>query len=1208
MVIAVVGWNHYQERQLGQIVLTTDDPTKTLVAEVFASESDDLVLPAFTVPTQQPVALREGEYRVRLSSTAPGVLSETYLMTVERGVKQQFDVRLDARGFPEPVEVKQDERNALLEIDKRTDVIVLGEKSIRRVKAATREVVWQKSLTAEEQPVVDEAQKKARISLSFAPERTAPLWLIEPAPDLNGDGVPCVVWVGRSGQSLTAVSARDGKVQWCFTGNNITHPLAVDRTGDGKKDVLAVVDGGIEAIDGRSGATVWRYAVPALEGRSEPRSDYVAVSRRTGGRHLVDIVYAGHVHTLDAQTGQRVGAIHELGFKPKKPPLAADLDGDGQPDAFLFERKREELVTLQAFDLGSRRMLWQAQLGKDTSPQEPILADLDGDGKPEVIVLASNVSGINHQEFHPRALEIRVLDGLTGQPRWQRRLKTTGRGGNQGKERLIVGPDLNGDGQRDVFVATDFTSRDEEWGDRNNQEHWLYVDALSGRDGSPLWRSRHSLGRDRTIEDAQFAPLRWWQPGPDGWPLLVVPIREDARSLDRDRWHTFILASGSGRLVHDMTGAGEPMVADLDGDGLLDLVRFVPQTQSRTAGAIHTVRGSPPTVWQRLRERSEEQHAVADLDGDGFADIAQGGSQHTRPGLRTWSGRDGKRLWSQSDILRGQMVVSARLPLGPGNGVPALLAPSDHDLRALAARDGKQLWKIDLKILYYGGSVAWLDSHDLTAGGEPSVLVGYNIADDSSGQRTELIELVRINGRTGTKDWTRTVEGHSDSSHCLRPALADLNGDGVLDMVFWPPVSAHGQSSPRLHAINGKDGTVLWQGPTPPRDWENARGSQSLPPFVPAVIRLAGAGGHVVVVPDTDAAGREGVVALNGANGDRKWTWSGSRPNVQGSRWKICDPVAVRIGSGRMGCAFVEYGDSEPWQLVILDGQGGVVGQADRDAPPFSPCLPDVRAFDLEGNGRDELLVFNGKMLRVFDGEAKEELWKWEASAKRSVLVAIQPSGPSHPAMVLMHDGDHLLGLDGKTGNVRWRGLAEWPDNNRIAQSILATNHAQGFPWLLGVNSGVMLVRPVVPVGEEGRYEPATPAAMPYNPLPPDPRLARPLPWAAFQREPWLAGPALALLLGGLTLLLIRGRWRWAVALFLMCLLAPLAYGLVHLWIDSRGMAVEEHYARGGWHVVWLELIRVVAGWAAVPALVLALSTFAASLLLRGRDRLRRRR
>src|SRR5262249_44237956 len=121
---------------------------------------------------------------------------------------------------------------------------------------------------------------------------------VRPAPDLDGDGVPDLVWASRDSEPagvpfqavsgerasvpfLLAVSGKDGSVLWCFRPpvdrptewRVVCPPLADDVDGDGQPDVIAVFDRvvednntqlawvrpWVEAISGRTGRSLWRY-------------------------------------------------------------------------------------------------------------------------------------------------------------------------------------------------------------------------------------------------------------------------------------------------------------------------------------------------------------------------------------------------------------------------------------------------------------------------------------------------------------------------------------------------------------------------------------------------------------------------------------------------------------------------------------------------------------------------------------------------------------------------------------------------------------------------------------------------------------------------------------------------------------------------------------------------------------------------------------
>ena len=90
--------------------------------------------------------------------------------------------------------------------------------------------------------------------------------------------------------------------------------------------------------------------------------------------------------------------------------------------------------------------------------------------------------------------------------------------------RIVAGPDLNGDGCRELFTAS-----------YDRRSGHVYVDALSGADGRILWSNQqikvfHSSAR-------LLLPMRWWQAGSDGWPLLVVGtivFGANKRKLEKD--------------------------------------------------------------------------------------------------------------------------------------------------------------------------------------------------------------------------------------------------------------------------------------------------------------------------------------------------------------------------------------------------------------------------------------------------------------------------------------------------------------------------------------------------------------------------------------------------------------------------------------------------------------------------------------------------
>jgi hypothetical protein len=124
----------------------------------------------------------------------------------------------------------------------------------------------------------------------------------------------------------------------------------------------------------------------------------------------------------------------------------------------------------------------------------------------------------------------------------------------------------------------------------------IYVDALSGKDGHPLWWWRVDFPKSRF---ARIGTPRWRGRGPDGWPLLAIGLGGRLRGsgdMDASAFRispamVHVLESSTGREVHTVTGLTKPRTADFDGDGLVDL-------WGEVNGEVRALRGEPPEAWR----------------------------------------------------------------------------------------------------------------------------------------------------------------------------------------------------------------------------------------------------------------------------------------------------------------------------------------------------------------------------------------------------------------------------------------------------------------------------------------------------------------------------------------------------------------------------------------------------------------------------------
>jgi hypothetical protein len=1247
VVGGLLAWNWYAEWRQGRVVLLSDGPL--LKAEVL-DEQDRPVADPFQVSPQGPlapvpVAVPGGAYRVRLS--APGELSETFDLQIERGTRQQFRVGLGDRRPWEPV--GSSPLAEVIALVGRSDVIQFDGTHLRRLDGATGAPLWDLSLEGQETvPAGDgmtaSVPKAAVLAASTTRGSPRPPGLVRPAPDLDGDGVGDLVWACRSRAMLWAVSGqgapdRKGKELWRFRarpvpegveaakvravadfsdgrGGVIGEPVAVDVDGDGTSDLIAAfdswgeaveVDGPprrwvqvppqvwIEAVSGRTGRSLWRYPIDGrwLHWVNGTKPDvFPPQGVRVGGQSLVVFTAGSRLVGLDVRTGKEAWPAHELGGVPVRPPQVAGLTGDrgadilvlagggtapagqaGGPGQTLSGRSPPPSVivnfagqaggpgrTLSALSLATRGQLWARPVqpadpyqrldsaGRvlESPPEWPLLVNLDGDGKTQIVVPWGETQG------SPRWAGIEVLNGADGTPRWRRQLRKTRQGQVEPVESFISGPDLDGDGRRELFVASvgrDFPA-----------DNLLVVEALSGADGRTLWWWSHPVANN---SNARVGRLCWWQAGRDGRDHLGVPV------LDGETG-TFLLTGGTGRLASFLTAVDDPRTADLDGDGLLDLYYT-------HGGKLHALRGTPQRLWQRLGKGEPAR----DFTGDGVADLLD--VQGTQ--LHVISGGDGRVFWQTT--IDGEPVVPT-LPEGSAGrpGLPDLFIHSPSQggnfvtssgsvrlpLQALSVKERRVLWT--------AGDVPLPPGKDNRAsattglpqylapgpGGKPGVVLPYRLNLDVFRDREtyeKKWQWVRavLDAETGRFDWTAPLVDATGNFYTQEPTglppVADLDGDGVPDLVVAVPVA---QAQPpvtfavEVRAYSGRDGRLLWPPHLLSMRLSPTTGLLAMPPG-PVVGDLDGDGRPtVIVLDDVRQEQRVEVLALDGRDGSVRWRWSGPCGPNPGFRPRL-PPLLVNVegGKSRTVCLSLANASGNTKDVILLGADGRVLDRAAYPCPFAAGLDSGVRlwAQDLDGDGKEELLSFvredNGRgwKLRATRGGTRQVSWDWpEHWADTLDLVDIQPTaqgpGGRRPATVVVRTREALVGLSGPTGKPRWRVQAPGGDAR-----ILAAADPQDAPRAVlhpaARDSGPALDLTICESAQplEAGFREAATAPLSYPLRSDDPRLVRPLP----REPPAILQPPLN------TWWRIALLWLLVVAAALVELVVP---GLLVLWAARR--------------------------------------------------------
>ncbi len=845
---------------------------------------------------------------------------------------------------------------------------------------------------------------------------------------------------------------RDGTADVCATFVFEKAIPAANEDGDSSQKSVQM-DGRwrrsvVVGLSGRSGRCLWTHPIEPdfveAKGGDEFRPAEVVRGRRSS---LLQFVAKTHWMGLDPGTGRvQVGPL-ELGFTPARPVAHADFDGDGEPEIVTIETgpgRRD--WTMRVWSIGAGHPVWNqtidaafdssdgswmpGDLSDGSPPSCPLVADLDEDGRSEVVV-----PDAGPMPPHLGYRGVRLLDGRTGATRWRRALRVESEE-EDGVAEMIAAPDLDGDGTRDIVIVSLLVSP--EWQARMRQRQRpeperIWVDVLSGKDGRPLWRWNVDVPDDKLSRI--WTPF-WWGRGPDGWPFLAIPLGGSDNfgpgsesDPNKMRAVVYLLEASTGRERHAINGLRRASLADLDGDGASDL-------WGNVDGELRAFRGEGAEVWRTLGlfqpampseyRWDAKGSAVIDLDRDGIGDVvgadlnAPSFWSADRSGSRTAlarSGRDGHVIWKtalddwESWLLpdRGETHTLAANPLPAGDfdgdGTPDVIVTMDETdddamaaiqattlpVRVLSGRTGARLWasgSLPSGVRSIGGmSIMSADARMVEPGGAPDLIVchrGSYIAPGAmapAGAADIVRErLARLSGRDGRIIWDISLsekEGGTSLVDVARLEDNDLDGDGGRDIVLGPSTSPNVDESDRtLIAISLRDGRRIWSRPL-----ENSFSTRF------EILVAAGDGPDrrsVIVLDELDGGDRLDlrVRAFAGKSGEPGWS---TKPGALRAR-RPSDAVMVMADFDGNKKPFVCARFTEPGgarRIVVLGPNGEE--RARRDWKWTGNDFGGLFAADTNGDGRDELVAWGGGRLQIMNRELKD-LWTREIEPDTMVL------------------------------------------------------------------------------------------------------------------------------------------------------------------------------------------------------------------------------
>ncbi|MEQ9406455.1 MAG: protein kinase [Fuerstiella sp.] len=1014
---------------------------------------------------------------------------------------------------------------------------------------------------------------------------TDPVLMSRSSPSLlavsGKDGTP--LWWHRARPLLpNNESGLNGR--WTSSGGSavIGQPTLIDADADGTPDVVAcfmsygetfhpasgeAVSSGqqcwIKAVSGRTGESLWTSRISDSIGAVLSSSDAAEKTRiacqiavaRLGQRQVIVTVVARQLLGFDLVSGDEAWTPYQLDFDPYRPPVYRDVNDDGTTDV-LFVRSRND-NDLEALAMPLPAVANSA--GGNTPPAGPAFAtafrpseqrsdfrrgrddwflveDLNGDATVEIIFATGKFDGAGGSVGSDGSVGsksdlcwggVEMIDGRSGESIWKRRLSVTDQPQPPSVDRLITGPDLNGDGYRDIFASWlgPNSSSDAEW------EPSVRVVALSGKDGATLWRWHAPVTRSHHTYD-RSGPMRWWQPGPDGWPILVVPVARARGGQDL----TWFLSSATGQQLHTLSDVADPRVADFNGDGIRDLLyRVWPQGSPR----LLVVKGAPSEPWKRLGE----WRPVKDLDHDGSDDFLSETSS------TAVSGRDNKLLWRHDTAFDpGVAPLAPPLPFGDlnGDGIPDIVGLQQEPFPqtyaspvAVSGRDGRQLWQGADFGLAAGasgsgtgrrGSYNWpaCDWTDLDGDGCAEFLVVHMLQRDrrnhgsSSGQPV----LSVLSGQDGRLKWQTPIA--RGSLLCWPDPYGrkfdDLNRDGTDDIVVWAPVEQTSEAAadratagtqrfggpgqnalfaPR--AISGSDGSTLWATPelsVAEQGWLWPRAATG---------DIDGDGQPEVVVGrdvdgfQRDRGSKHELLVLNGSDGTVKWSysWYGSSD--------ILPPLLVDFdGDGRHSVCLGLHESGRQREIAVFEagGRGSHRLPFDlRSNMMYRAALWNVA--DVDRDGREELLFADEHRLVASRGRVGEEIWSRKLPDRNAVLLVEREftgerSEAVGPAELILWAGTSVHGLNPKTGESVWRcdgQVAPGPGASRPPQIRLVRGRQSDLPPQIVFNAAfssgslTTISRQAWPIDASGHFLPPAPQQRSYEPLEKEPQPRQPLPW-----------------------------------------------------------------------------------------------------------------
>lgn len=417
--------------------------------------------------------------------------------------------------------------------------------------------------------------------------------------------------------------AQTPTIKWWYDvlDSSFGQSAAGDIDKDGKMEIVFGCyrnDSCIYALNAENGTLQWKFN--AKTASAEGCNDVAVLIADADNDDTLDVIVPSSCNPKTYCFRGKDGSIkwQTATGGSDSPPTFADIDGDGKPEIMHggFDGK---VLCLNAED-GSVAW-WHPVFGNSWVQTAPTVVDLNGNGQPDFVVAT--------WAFNPDTSRIYAYKGSDHSLLWSKALSDVVYHGT------AVG-DLDQDGKPELVL-----------GDYNG-----VIYAINGENGSTLWTYQASVyvGAPVTLADINQ----------DGFCEVLFADGFGVGALDRfgnSLWYYTIPNNGQ-------TFRGVA-VADVDGDWKLDIV-FGTQK-----GSVYALRGNGSLLWSidlkaHIGKDFDINHAplIADFDSDGIMDVFVVGGDTEYPNFQNNYGR------------------AYLLSTGPGHGPDWLMFQHDVKRRA----------------------------------------------------------------------------------------------------------------------------------------------------------------------------------------------------------------------------------------------------------------------------------------------------------------------------------------------------------------------------------------------------------------------------------------------------------------------------------------------------------------------------------------------